>query len=86
MIPARKLNGGLYTGEAFASSAWGNHTAARPDAGEMVREGLRYGNVPPPGAALQYVSSCRPGNSDPDTSGLVADPETGFMFLPCPQR
>jgi hypothetical protein len=81
-IPPRKLNGGLYTGEPFASSAWGNVPIV-PDSGNMVRNGLRIGNEPPPGATLQYVAWERPGNSSPDTAGLVADEWTGFMFAKC---
>ncbi len=82
-IPPRKLNGGLYTGEPFArGAAWAN-VPIRPDAGEMLRDGLRIGNTPPPGANLQYGAWTRPGNSDPDQSGLVEDEYTQFAFVPC---
>lgn len=84
-IPPRKVNGGLYTGEPFASAGWAN-VPVRPEAGHMQREALRIGNEPPAGASLQYVCTTRPGNSDPDQSGLVADDETGFAFIPCPSR
>lgn len=84
-IPPRALNGGLYTGTPFARSAWANVPIV-PEAGSMVSTALRLGHAPPPGATRQYVSSSRPGNSEPSTDGLVFDEWTGFAFVPCPSR
>lgn len=85
-IPPRKVNGGLYTGESSAGTPWGNVPIV-PEAGNMVRNGLRIGragqDAPPPAALYQYVSTARPGNSDPDTDGLIEDPWTGFKFVDC---
>ena len=80
-IPARKVNGGLFTGQP-AAGAWGN-VPIEPEAGSMVRDALRIGHAPPPGATRHYVAHVRPGNSEPDVSGLVPDPWTGFMFPRC---
>ena len=84
-MPPRHVNGGQYTGTPFASAAWANVPIV-PDAGNMVRNGLRIGNEPPPGATQQYVSWSRPGNSESDNSGLVYDEWTGMMFTKCPQK
>jgi hypothetical protein len=55
-IPDRKLNGGLYTGEAF-TGPWGNVPIV-PDSGSIMnrREFLGYD---------QPVAFVRPGNSEP---------------------
>lgn len=84
-IPPRKLNGGLYTGEPFASAAWAN-VPMEPEAGELVRRGLRVGrgdgDGPPEAALHQYVAFRRPGNSSPTVGGLVPDEHTMMMFTP----
>ena len=82
-IPPRTVNGGLYTGEPFAAGAQYANVPIVPDAGVMLRDGLHIGNSPPPGANMQYVSWQRPGNSSPQTPGLVRDEWTQLMFAPC---
>ena len=61
-IPERTLNGGLYTGEAFAKGApWANVPVV-PDAGYMIHYNLRSAN-PPSDALYQYPGTERPGNN-----------------------
>jgi hypothetical protein len=60
--PRPLLNGGLYTGEPFATGApWAN-VPVIPDAGYMTHVALRSAG-PPPGAIYQYPGVYRPGNS-----------------------
>jgi hypothetical protein len=79
-VPDRALNGGLYTGAPFASSAWAN-TPIVPDSNVMVQDGLLIGHAPPPGARTQLVSWQRPGNELASADGLVYD-ERLHMMVP----
>ena len=61
-IPARELNGGLYTGEPFQRDApWAN-VPVIPDAAYMTHFNLKSAN-PPTEALYQYPGSTRPGNN-----------------------
>lgn len=61
-IPARQVNGGLYTGTPFtAGAAWGNVPVV-PNADVMVAQNLNTAN-PPPGAQLYVPGYTRPGNN-----------------------
>jgi hypothetical protein len=63
-IPPRALNGGLYTGEAFAPGAQYANVPIVPESTTMINEAL-LGARPPPGANTQYPGGLRPGNNDP---------------------
>ena len=69
-IPARSLNGGLYTGEPFKANApWANVPVV-PDAAYMIHYNLRSAN-PPPEALLHYPGTVRPGNNEPVYDGIT---------------
>lgn len=59
-IPARKVNGGLYTGEA-AKGDWGNVPVV-PEAHILVGENLKSAN-PPPEGVYHIPGYTRPGNN-----------------------
>jgi len=84
-VPPRRLNGGLYTGEAFTSQAWANVPIA-PNGNEMTHVALDIGNSPPREARYQYACQSRPGNSEPGAPGMVYDEYTGLSFVPCQQN
>ena len=65
--PKPKLNGGLYTGEAF-NGPWKN-TYVVPDAIYMTNQNLRSAN-PPQNALTQYGDIIRPGNNNPKLSNV----------------
>lgn len=66
-----KLNGGLYTGEAFQQNApWAN-IPFKPETGSLLQEALPSAN-PPPLAMFHYPSADhRPGNNTPELPGIV---------------
>ena len=59
-VPARKVNGGLYTGEV-AKGDWGN-VAVVPEAHVLVGENLKSAN-PPPEGVFHIPGYTRPGNN-----------------------
>lgn len=68
-VPPRKVNGGLYTGEAFPADAPWRNFPVIPDASYMINVNLRSAN-PPLQALFQYPGGTRPGNNYLDTIGL----------------
>ena len=63
--PANKsLNGGLYTGEAFAKDAAYRNFPTPPDSVSLITNNLSSAN-PPPGAQQQFPGVFRPGNNLP---------------------
>lgn len=79
-IPARALNGGLYTGEPFAPNApWGN-VPAIPDASYLINHSLRSAK-PPPEAIYQYPGHERPGNNQAKMPGIGMSKEPYNMHL-----
>lgn len=82
-IPPPPMNGGLYTGQPFASKAWAN-VPINPDAGSMVHDSLKIGNATVPyEAQYQYVSHPRSGNSEPTMPGLIYNEYLNMSFIPC---
>ena len=91
-VPDPKLNGGLFTGEAFLENApWGN-VPVRPTAAYMTNVNLRTAD-PPVQALFQMQGGYRPGNNSDDAMpGIVAF--TGnenfgpfnFACIPCFKR
>lgn len=60
--PPPSINGGLYTGEPFASDAPWRNFPSMPDASYAIQRNLLSAQ-PPPGAASQPPGTLRPGNS-----------------------
>jgi len=61
-IPERKVNGGLYTGQAAAPNAPWGHIPVIPEAHIYVAENLKSANPPP--TALHHIPGyTRPGNN-----------------------
>ena len=60
--PPPTLNGGLYTGEAFAPDAPWRNFPATPDAVYLTQVNLLSAK-PPPGATQQIPGGWRPGNN-----------------------
>lgn len=87
--PARALNGGLFTGEPFASGApWANVPVV-PDAEYMTHVNLRSAR-PPVQALFQYPGNTRPGNNYLEKVGHVpyenkefTDAPYNFTCIPC---
>jgi hypothetical protein len=63
-VPKPSLNGGLYTGEAFAPGAAYRNFPAPPDSVSLITNNLSSAN-PPPGAQQQFPDVFRPGNNLP---------------------
>lgn len=76
-----KLNGGLYTGEAFAQNApWGN-VPMMPETGSYINQLLKTAN-PPPLAQYHYPGAeQRPGNNTPQLPGIVQCANYGFYAI-----
>lgn len=60
--PAPSLNGGLYTGAAFAPDAPWRNFPATPDGAYLTHYNLRSAR-PPAAALFQFQGSHRPGNN-----------------------
>ena len=79
--PPPKLNGGLYTGDAFVENApWANIPVI-PDAGYFTNVLLQSAD-PPPNATRQYPGVFRPGNSYSPLPG-VRSTEYGVHCVGC---
>jgi hypothetical protein len=76
-----KVNGGLYTGEAFEKDApWGNFPV-KPETGSYINKNLVSAN-PPPLAQYHYPSAeHRPGNNTPELPGIVKCNNYGFYAI-----
>jgi hypothetical protein len=76
-----KLNGGLYTGEAFEKNApWGN-VPIKPETGTYINQALKSAN-PPPLAQYHYPGAeQRPGNNTPELPGIVQCANYGFYAI-----
>ena len=74
--PQPSLNGGLYTGKAFAEDAPWRNFPVTPDAPVYTHLNLRTAN-PHPEAYYQYPGHTRPGNNYLQTPGVVPmDPKS----------
>lgn len=72
VFPERKLNGGLYTGEAFQGD-WGNRQFV-PDSGFIANEGMFWG-------ASQTPNGTRPYNTAIPIVRRVFLPELNTSFV-----
>jgi hypothetical protein len=87
-IPPPSLNGGLYTGEPFATNAPWRNFPATPDAGYMVHVNLLAGGNLPPGEATYHLpgGGLRPGNNTPmmpmDMAGGRRVPGLNMVCVP----
>ena len=81
-IPPPKLNGGLYTGEAFLKNApWGN-IPVKPDVDYMTNINLRSAN-PPTEAIYQYPGENRSGNNFQEMPGIFHVPSLAqSVYIP----
>jgi hypothetical protein len=86
--PPPSLNGGLYTGQPFASGApWAN-VPVTPEGTYMTHVNLRSAR-PPPGAEYQYAGSIRPGNNFQAMPGvrLLSDQHAALCApMSCPSQ
>lgn len=77
-LPARKVNGGLYTGDKAAGD-WGNYPVL-PESHILTTKNLLTAG-PPQGAIQQPVSTLRPGNNHVIHPYHVAPPSLNGMYI-----
>ena len=83
--PKPSLNGGLYTGEAFADKASYRNFPVQPDAVHMIANNLASAN-PPPGAQSQFPDGLRPGNNMPFSKDILLNKYSDKHAILCTQR